>query len=249
MILEIIMPSFYSMAQEEDTDFYRIENLQDYGNDEATSMSLELATMVDEKNLDKDNDKVKFAMETSEETKEFVLVTRKDFHLYDYYSYDNLDQAQEEFDKVRKFYQDQGLDLDIDLVEEDGYYFIHNNAEDEEKSDFGRDYKSYRFTVKDGFDFNKEGLQNKVSDQITLDRLFVFEFEIKESIDESFTMVSLEKDPDQAPLTVVNDGDIFAIIADNSYRSLYDSYELEADIKRALDYKEEKKKRRRGRKL
>lgn len=71
--LEIIMSSFYSTAAEEnketDTDSYTIsipkddQGVDKYGPDGQSEISLKLATMVDEKNLDS-QEKISFAPRT-----------------------------------------------------------------------------------------------------------------------------------------------------------------------------------------
>lgn len=254
MTLEVMVPSFYSLAEEEkktDQDPYKIEISNDkYGKDNASEFSLKLATMVDDKNLDS-KEKLKFALSTVEDTQNFKLIVRKDFKLYDEYSYDVLEDAEKEFNRVKESYEKQGLDLDISLVEEDGRYFIHNNEDDRaEENNFGKDYTTYYFNVRNDFDFDKKGLQNKIPEANRPERLFIFNFEIKESIDKSFTMISLKDDeenqddpddPDPDPIKVVNEGDIIGDILDDEYYTTYGTDLILNDMDEALNYKEEEK--------
>lgn len=260
MTLEMIMPSFYSMAKEDektDSDPYKIENLgdDDFGFDEASSFSIELATRVNEKNLDS-KEKLSIALDTVEETQNFTLITRKDMNLFDQRSFDFIEDAEKEYNKTKENYEKQGLDLDISLVEKDDKYFIHNNSEDrEENKNFGKAYKTYDFKVINDFDFDKKGLQNKIPEDIRPERLFTFNFEIKESIDKSQAMISLkdektedEEDPDddseKDPIKIINDGDLLGIILDDEYYTTYTTDQIANDMADALSYKEDQKEKR-----
>lgn len=190
-------------------------------------------------------------MSSVSDTQNFKLITRKDFKLYDEYSYDVLEDAEKEFNRVKESYEKQGLDLDISLVEEDGRYFIHNNEDDRAKeNNFGKDYTTYYFNVINNFDFDKKGLQNKIPEANRPERLFIFNFVIKESIDKSFTTISLKDDeenqddtddPDPDPINVVNDGDIIGAILDDEYYTIYGTDLILKDMDEALNYKEEEK--------
>lgn len=163
MVIQTITPAITSFAKEEELDKrYVIQKLETLKQDTYAHFSLNLATVIDDKNLDTDTN-VKFTLNATSTDFNIKLLVRKDFSLYDERTFDTVEDAYKEFDRVDKLLKDQGLSLDVSVVQDGDKYRIKNNyVPQADKEDFGNDYKVYSLKVIPEFDFDKQGLFNKL---------------------------------------------------------------------------------------
>ena len=109
----------------------------------------------------------------------------------------------------------QGLDVDLEIIEEDqGFRILTKDdleklEKDQEDNFYGENYSYIDFKILDDFDFNEKGNQ-KLLDQ---DKL-VFNLEFIQNISPDPIYNLFEKD-DQGNYNIKNEGDIFALINDN----------------------------------
>lgn len=242
MIMEFISPSFAALASEEEEplDPYKISNLdKKYGKEPNSEFSIELASKLDNKNLES-KEKLSIALTSTADNEDIKLLVRRDMSLYKQAYYEDYDKAQEEFDKLNKKYTDQGLQAQLNLIEEDGKYTISNpQDESEEYKEFGSAYKVYDFKVIKDFDFENKGLHKKLNKEGTenYQRAYLFDFYIEKSIDQNLNMLSLFKE-ENTPITVEHEGDLLAGIFDDKYYSLYDTSKVYDEVENSLSYKE-----------
>ena len=265
MVIQTITPAITSFAKEEELDKrYVIQKLETLKQDTYANFSLNLATVIDDKNLDTDTN-VKFVLNTTNVNSNIKLLVRKDFSLYDERTFDTVEEAHKEFDRVDKSLKDQGLSLDVSVVQEDGKYRIHNNyVPQADKEDFGDDYKVYSLKVVDEFDFDKEGLFNKLPENLKSteqhrlqlaeerrlqqdgevpegdknNRTYIFDFKVDKAVDSKLTTIALNKDENN-PLEVKQNADLFAAILDDKTYSTYQTEQLPAEVTSSLEHKKE----------
>ncbi|MDU2025479.1 MAG: Ig-like domain-containing protein, partial [Finegoldia magna] len=265
MFIQSCVPAITSFAKEEELDKrYVIQKLETLKQDTYANFSLNLATVIDDKNLDTDTN-VKFVLNTTNINSNIKLLVRKDFSLYDERTFDTVEEAHKEFDRVDKSLKDQGLSLDVSVVQEDGKYRIHNNyVPQADKEDFGDDYKVYSLKVVEEFDFDKEGLFNKLpeNDKTTeqhrlqlaeerrlqqdgevpegdkYNRTYIFDFKVDKAVDSKLTTIALNKD-DNNPLEVKQNADLFAAILDDKTYSTYQTEQLPAEVTSSIEHKKE----------
>lgn len=265
MFIQSCVPAITSFAKEEELDKrYVIQKLETLKQDTYANFSLNLATVIDDKNLDTDTN-VKFVLNTTNVNSNIKLLVRKDFSLYDERTFDTVEEAHKEFDRVDKSLKDQGLSLDVSVVQEDGKYRIHNNyVPQADKEDFGDDYKVYRLKVVDKFDFDKEGLFNKLPENLKSteqhrlqlaeerrlqqdgevpegdkhNRTYIFNFKVDKSVDPALTTIALNKDANN-PLEVKQNADLFAAILDDKTYSTYQTEQLPAEVTSSIEHKKE----------
>ncbi|MGR7840531.1 SpaA isopeptide-forming pilin-related protein [Finegoldia sp. P3-F-LR] len=265
MVIQTITPAITSFAKEEELDKrYVIQKLETLKQDTYANFSLNLATVIDDKNLDTDTN-VKFVLNTTNVNSNIKLLVRKDFSLYDERTFDTVEEAHKEFDRVDKSLKDQGLSLDVSVVQEDGKYRIHNNyVPQADKEDFGDDYKVYSLKVVDEFDFDKEGLFNKLPENLKSteqhrlqlaeerrlqqdgevpegdknNRTYIFDFKVDKAVDNKLTTIALNKD-DNNPLEVKQNADLFAAILDDKTYSTYQTEQLPAEVTSSIEHKKE----------
>ncbi|MBS5942031.1 MAG: fibrinogen-binding adhesin SdrG C-terminal domain-containing protein [Finegoldia magna] len=265
MVIQTITPAITSFAKEEELDKrYVIQKLETLKQDTYANFSLNLATVIDDKNLDTDTN-VKFVLNTTNVNSNIKLLVRKDFSLYDERTFDTVEEAHKEFDRVDKSLKDQGLSLDVSVVQEDGKYRIHNNyVPQADKEDFGDDYKVYSLKVVDEFDFDKEGLFNKLPEDLKSteqhrlqlaeerrlqqdgevpegdkhNRTYIFDFKVDKAVDSKLTTIALNKD-DNNPLEVKQSADLFAAILDDKTYSTYQTEQLPAEVTSSIEHKKE----------
>ncbi|MDU5587032.1 MAG: SpaA isopeptide-forming pilin-related protein [Finegoldia magna] len=164
-----------------------------------------------------------------------------------------------------KSLKDQGLSLDVSVVQEDGKYRIHNNyVPQADKEDFGDDYKVYSLKVVPEFDFDKEGLYNKLPENLKSteqhrlqlaeerrlqqdgevpegdkhNRTYIFDFKVDKTVDSKLTTIALNKD-DNNPLEVKQNADLFAAILDDKTYSTYQTEQLPAEVTSSIEHKKE----------
>ena len=264
MFIQSCVPAITSFAKEEELDKrYVIQKLETLKQDTYANFSLNLATVIDDKNLDTDTN-VKFVLNTTNINSNIKLLVRKDFSLYDERTFDTVEEAHKEFDRVDKSLKDQGLSLDVSVVQEDGKYRIHNNyVPQADKEDFGDDYKVYSLKVVPEFDFDKEGLYNKLpeNDKTTEqhrlqlaeerrlqqdgevpedkhNRTYIFDFKVDKAVDTNLTTIALNKDENN-PLEVKQTADLFAAILDDKTYSVYQTEQLPAEVTSSIEHKKE----------
>ena len=265
MFIQSCVPAITSFAKEEELDKrYVIQKLETLKQDTYANFSLNLATVIDDKNLDTDTN-VKFVLNTTNVNSNIKLLVRKDFSLYDERTFDTVEEAHKEFDRVDKSLKDQGLSLDVSVVQEDGKYRIHNNyVPQADKEDFGDDYKVYSLKVVDDFDFDKEGLFNKLPENLKSteqhrlqlaeerrlqqdgevpegdkhNRTYIFDFKVDKAVDSKLTTIALNKDENN-PLEVKQNADLFAAILDNKTYSTYQTEQLPAEVISSIEHKKE----------
>lgn len=265
MFIQSCVPAITSFAKEEELDKrYVIQKLETLKQDTYANFSLNLATVIDDKNLDTDTN-VKFVLNTTNVNSNIKLLVRKDFSLYDERTFDTVEEAHKEFDRVDKSLKDQGLSLDVSVVQEDGKYRIHNNyVSKTDKEDFGDDYKVYSLKVVDEFDFDKEGLFNKLPENLKSteqhrlqlaeerrlqqdgevpegdkhNRTYIFDFKVDKAVDSKLTTIALNKG-DNNPLEVKQNADLFAAILDDKTYSTYQTEQLPDEVTSSIEHKKE----------
>lgn len=265
MFIQSCVPAITSFAKEEELDKrYVIQKLETLKQDTYANFSLNLATVIDDKNLDTDTN-VKFVLNTTNINSNIKLLVRKDFSLYDERTFDTVEEAHKEFDRVDKSLKDQGLSLDVSVVQEDGKYRIHNNyVPQADKEDFGDDYKVYSLKVVEEFDFDKEGLFNKLPEDLKSteqhrlqlaeerrlqqdgevpegdkhNRTYIFDFKVDKAVDSKLTTIALNKDENN-PLEVKQNADLFAAILDDKTYSTYQTEQLPAEVTSSIEHKKE----------
>lgn len=264
MVIQTITPAITSFAKEEELDKrYVIQKLETLKQDTYANFSLNLATVIDDKNLDSDTN-VKFVLNATDTNSNIKLLVRKDFSLYDERTFDTVEEAHKEFDRVDKSLKEQGLSLDVSVVQEDGKYRIHNNyVPQADKENFGDDYKVYSLKVVPEFDFDKEGLYNKLpeNDKTTEqhrlqlaeerrlqqdgevpenkhNRTYIFDFKVDKAVDTKLTTIALNKDENN-PVEVKQTADLFAAILDDKTYSVYQTEQLPAEVTSSIEHKKE----------
>ncbi|EFL53573.1 SpaA isopeptide-forming pilin-related protein [Finegoldia magna] len=265
MFIQTCVPAITSFAKEEELDKrYVIQKLESLKQDTYANFSLNLATILDDKNLDTDTN-VKFTLNATSTDSNIKLLVRKDFSLYDERTFDKVEDAYKEFDRIDKSLKDQGLSLDVSVVQDGEKYRIKNNYVPQAgKEDFGSDYKVYSLKVIDKFDFDKQGLYNKLPEndklsaehnlQIAEQRrlqqdgevpepdkhnvTYIFNFKVDKSVDPALTTIALNKDANN-PLEVKQNADLFAAILNDKTYSVYQTEQLPAEVTSSIEHKKE----------
>ncbi|MDU1580049.1 SpaA isopeptide-forming pilin-related protein [Finegoldia magna] len=265
MVIQTITPAITSFAKEEELDKrYVIQKFETLKQDTYAHFSLNLATVIDDKNLDTDTN-VKFTLNATSTNSNIKLLVRKDFSLYDERTFETIEDAHKEFDRVDKLLKDQGLSLDVSVVQEGDKYRIKNNYVPQAgKEDFGNDYKVYSLKVIPEFDFDKQGLFNKLPENDKLsaehnlqlaeqrrlqqdgevaepdkhNRTYIFDFKVDKAVDSKLTTIALNKDENN-PLEVKQNADLFAAILDDKTYSTYQTEQLPDEVTSSIEHKKE----------
>ena len=265
MFIQTCVPAITSFAKEEELDKrYVIQKLESLKQDTYANFSLNLATILDDKNLDTDTN-VKFILNATSTDSNIKLLVRKDFSLYDERTFDKVEDAYKEFDRIDKSLKDQGLSLDVSVVQDGEKYRIKNNYVPQAgKEDFGSDYKVYSLKVIDKFDFDKQGLYNKLpeNDKLSAEHnlqlaeqrrlqqdgevpevdkhnvTYIFNFKVDKSVDPALTTIAINKDANN-PLEVKQNADLFAAILNDKTYSVYQTEQLPAEVTSSIEHKKE----------
>ncbi|MFR9276113.1 SpaA isopeptide-forming pilin-related protein [Finegoldia magna] len=265
MFIQTCVPAITSFAKEEELDKrYVIQKLESLKQDTYANFSLNLATVIDDKNLETDTN-VKFTLNATSTDSNIKLLVRKDFSLYDERTFDKVEDAYKEFDRIDKSLKDQGLSLDVSVVQDGEKYRIKNNYVPQAgKEDFGSDYKVYSLKVIDKFDFDKQGLYNKLpeNDRLSAEHnlqlaeqrrlqqdgevpepgkhnvTYIFNFKVDKSVDPALTTIALNKDANN-PLEVKQNADLFAAILNDKTYSVYQTEQLPAEVTSSIEHKKE----------
>lgn len=243
MVIQVMLPAFTTTSKAEEVKLNTIKSIEEIKDDENVNLSITKSQLIyDKKHIKKDQDKFSLALTMPDTTSNFRLVKRIDLKLYDDGYFDSNEQASKEYWRVKDMLNSQGLDLDLEIInDEEGYRLVtkeelENIEENEKESPYGSNYTYIDFKVMDDFDFNEKGNQKLFNE----DKLvFNLEFLQYESLDPNFNLYEKDKDGN---LTIKNEGDIFALIRDE-YKTLYTTKSLKEDFENLNSLIEEKNKK------
>lgn len=243
MVLQVMLPAFKTTSKAQEDNLNTIKSIEQMKDDNAVNLSITKAQQIyDKKKIKKDEDKFSVAVTMPDTTSNFRLVKRIDLKLYDDGYFDSNKQASKEYWRVKDMLNSQGLDLDLEIInDEEGYRLVtkeelENIEENEKESPYGSNYTYIDFKVMDDFDFNEKGNQKLFNE----DKLvFNLEFLQYESLDPNFNLYEKDKDGN---LTIKNEGDIFALIRDEN-KTLYTTKSLKEDFENLNSLIEEKNKK------
>lgn len=243
MVIQVMLPAFTTTSKAEEVKLNTIKSIEEIKDDENVNLSITKSQLIyDKKHIKKDQDKFSLALTMPDTTSNFRLVKRIDLKLYDDGYFDSNEQASKEYWRVKDMLNSQGLDLDLEIInDEEGYRLVtkeelENIEENEKESSYGSNYTYIDFKVMDDFDFNEKGNQKLFNE----DKLvFNLEFLQYESLDPNFNLYEKDKDGN---LTIKNEGDIFALIRDE-YKTLYTTKSLKEDFENLNSLIEEKNKK------
>lgn len=239
MVLQVILPAFATSSKAEDENPNSIKSVDKLEDDPDLGLSIKKSQEIyDKKKVEKDQDKFTIAVSIPDTNSKFRLVKRNDLKLFDDKYFETNEKASKEYWRVKDMLNDQGLDLDLEIIEdENGFKLVAKeeleNKDTEKENPYGENYSYIDFKIMDDFDFNEKGNQ-KLLDEDKL--IFNLEFLQYESLDPDFNLYEKDKDGN---LKIKNQGDIFALIV-NDKKSLYDTKKLEEDYNNLKLYKEEK---------
>lgn len=240
MVLQLVLPAFATSSRAEDENPNAIKSIEKIEDDPDLDLSIKKSQEIyDKKKVEKDKDKFTVAVSIPDTNSKFRLVKRNDLKLFDDKYFDTNEKAIKEYWRVKDMLNAQGLDLDLEIIEdENGFKLVaKKEAENKEKENpYGENYSYIDFKIMDDFDFNEKGNQ-KLLDEDKL--VFNLEFLQYESLDPDFNLYEKDK---EGNLKIKNQGDIFALLV-NDKKSLYDTKKLEEDYNNLKSYKEEKAKK------
>lgn len=240
MVLQVMLPAFATRSKAEEVEPNTIKNIEDYEVDDDSYLSItDSQKIYDKKKIDKDESKFSIAVGVSDTSSNFRLVKRNDLKLFDDGYFQTNEDASKEYWRIKDMLNLQGLDIDLEIIEEDqGYRILTKDdleklEKDQEDNFYGENYSYIDFKILDDFDFNEKGNQ-KLLDQEKL----VFNLEFNQNISPDPNYNLFEKDED-GKWTVKNEGDIFAIVNADKV-NVYDTSSLTNDLNSLESYKEEK---------
>ena len=242
MILQVMLPAFSSTSRAEDENPNMIKGLEEIKNDTDLNISIKKSQEIyDKKKTKKDENKFSIALSMPDDVSKVRLIKRNDLSLFEDKHYDTNEQASKEYWHIKDMLNDQGLDIDLEIINDDQGYKIltkedyENLEKNEEKSPYGQNYSYIDFKIMDDFDFNKKGNQKLLNE----DKLvFNLEFFKNTSPDPNFNIY--EKD-EEGNLEIKKEGDIFALVCDDK-KSLYDTKNFKEEYDSLQALKEEKTK-------
>ncbi|MDD7766904.1 MULTISPECIES: SpaA isopeptide-forming pilin-related protein [Anaerococcus] len=239
MVLQVILPAFASSSKAEDENPNSIKSVDKLEDAPDLDLSIKKSQEIyDKKKVEKDQDKFSIAVSIPDTSDKFRLVKRNDLKLFDDKYFETNEKASKEYWRVKDMLNDQGLDLDLEMIEdENGFKLIKKeeleNKDTEKENPYGENYSYIEFKIMDDFDFNEKGNQKLLDEDKLIFNLELLQYE---SLDPDFNLY--EKDQ-EGNLKIKNQGDIFALIVDDK-KSLYDTKKLEEDYNNLKLYKEEK---------
>ncbi|MSS77499.1 hypothetical protein FYJ26_03605 [Anaerococcus sp. WCA-380-WT-2B] len=242
MVLQVMIPAFPSKAEELDPN--TIKTIEDLKTDSDTNLSITISHKLNDlAKREEDENKFSIAVGISDKTRTFRLVNRDDISLYEKGHFSTIEEASKEYDRVKKDLNDQGLDLDISIIEEDEgfrivdektYLDIKEGREPDKK--YGKNYSYIDLKVLDNFDFENKGYTRFAEEK---DKLFFnLDFYKYISPDPNF---NLYEEDSEGNLKIKNKGDLLAVLTDDKVKK-YDTDSLESDFSLLKQYKEEKSK-------
>ncbi len=241
MVLQVMLPAFATRSKAEEVEPNTIKNIEDYEVDDDSYLSItDSQKIYDKKKIERDESKFSIAIGVSDTSSNFRLVKRNDLKLFDDGYFQTNEDASKEYWRIKDMLNLQGLDIDLEIIEEEQGYriLIKDDLEklekDQEDNFYGENYSYIDFKILDDFDFNEKGNQ-KLLDQEKL--VFNLEFNQNISPDPSYNL--FEKDQD-GNYEIKDHGQIFALI-DNEKVNIYDTSSLSNDFNKLNQYKEDKK--------
>ena len=241
MVIQVMLPAFMTKSKAQEENPNTIKAIDKLEEDKDSSLSVSKSHEIyDKKQSKKDEDKFSVAVSLPDTTSKFRLVKRNDLKLYEDTYYKTNEEASKEYWRIKDMLNNQGLDLDLDIIEDENGYKLSTKAEnaeeDKEKSPYGENYSYIDFKIMDDFDFNEKGNQKLFKEEKLV---FNIEFLKYESPDPNFNLY--EKDQ-EGNLTIKNEGDILALIRDKK-KTLYTTNSLKEDFENIKTLKEEKEKK------
>lgn len=241
MVVQVMLPAFMTKSKAQEENPNTIKAIDKLEEDKDSSLSVSKSHEIyDKKQSKKDEDKFSVAVSLPDTTSKFRLVKRNDLKLYEDTYYKTNEEASKEYWRIKDMLNNQGLDLDLDIIEDENGYKLSTKAEnaeeDKEKSPYGENYSYIDFKIMDDFDFNEKGNQKLFKEEKLV---FNIEFLKYESPDPNFNLY--EKDQ-EGNLTIKNEGDILALIRDKK-KTLYTTNSLKEDFENIKTLKEEKEKK------
>lgn len=241
MVLQVMLPAFATRSKAEEVEPNTIKNIEDYEVDDDSYLSItDSQKIYDKKKIEKDESKFSIAVGVSDTSSNFKLVKRNDLKLFDDGYFQTNEDASKEYWRIKDMLNLQGLDIDLEIIEEEqGYRILTKDdleklEKDQEDKFYGENYSYIDFKILDDFDFNEKGNQ-KLLDQNKL----VFNLEFNQNISPDPNYNLFEKDQD-GNYEIKDHGQIFALI-DNEKVNIYDTSSLSNDLNELNQYKEEKK--------
>ena len=243
MVVQVMLPAFKTTSKAEEVKPNTIKSIEEMKDDENVNLSITKSQQIyDKKHIKKDQDKFSLALTMPDTTSSFRLVKRNNLKLYEDGYYNTNEEASEEYWRVKDMLNSQGLDLDLEIInDENGYRLVtkeelENIEENDKESQYGSNYTYIDFKVMDNFDFNEKGNQKLFNE----DKLvFNLEFLQYESIDPNFNLYEKDKDGN---LTIKNEGNIFALIREEN-KTLYTTKSLKEDFENLNNLIEEENKK------
>lgn len=241
MVVQVMLPAFMTKSKAQEEKPNTIKAIDKLEEDKDSSLSVSKSHEIyDKKQSKKDEDKFSVAVSLPDTTSKFRLVKRNDLKLYEDTYYKTNEEASKEYWHIKDMLNKQGLDLDLDIIEDENGYKLSTRAEnveeDKEKSPYGENYSYIDFKIMNDFDFNEKGNQKLFKEEKLV---FNIEFLKYESPDPNFNLY--EKDQ-EGNLTIKNEGDILALIRDEK-KTLYTTNSLKEDFENIKTLKEEKEKK------
>lgn len=241
MVLQVMLPAFATRSKAEELEPNTIKNIEDYEVDDDSYLSItDSQKIYDKKKIERDESKFSIAIGVSDTSSNFRLVKRNDLKLFDDGYFQTNEEASKEYWRIKDMLNVQGLDIDLEIIEEDqGFRILTKDdleklEKDQEDNFYGENYSYIDFKILDDFDFNEKGNQ-KLLDQ---DKL-VFNLEFNQNISPDPNYNLFEKDQD-GNYEIKDHGQVFALI-DNEKVNIYDTRSLSNDFNKLNQYKEEKK--------
>ena len=242
MVLQVILPAFATSSKAEDENPNSIKSVDKLEDDPDLDLSIKKSQEIyDKKKVEKDQDKFTIAVSIPDTNSKFRLVKRNDLKLFDDKYFETNEKASKEYWRVKDMLNDQGLDLDLEIIEdENGFKLVtkeelEKDTANQTENPYGENYSYIDFKIMDDFDFNEKGNQKLLDEDKLIFNLELLQYE---SLDPEFNLY--EKDQ-EGNLKIKNQGDIFALLV-NDKKSLYDTKKLEEDYNNLKSYKEEKAK-------
>ena len=242
MVLQVILPAFATSSKAEDENPNSIKSVDKLEDDPDLDLSIKKSQEIyDKKKAKKDQDKFTIAVSIPDTNSKFRLVKRNDLKLFDDKYFETNEKASKEYWRVKDMLNAQGLDLDLEIIEdENGFKLVAKeeaeNKDKEKENPYGENYSYIDFKIMDDFDFNEKGNQKLLDEDKLIFNLELLQYE---SLDPDFNLY--EKDQ-EGNLKIKNQGDIFALLV-NDKKSLYDTKKLEEDYNNLKTCKEEKSKK------
>ncbi len=173
MVVQVMLPAFMTSSKAQEENPNTIKAIDKLEEDKDSSLSVSKSHEIyDKKQSKKDEDKFSVAVSLPDTTSKFRLVKRNDLKLYEDTYYKTNEEASKEYWRIKDMLNSQGLDLDLDIIEDENGYKLSTKAEnveeDKEKSPYGENYSYIDFKIMDDFDFNEKGNQ-KLFKKIWLD--------------------------------------------------------------------------------